>query len=483
MGFLSSIKKTWKSVRTWTWHHAAVFIMTFLSYAFFHACRKSFSNIKNTWDKSFSPQNNTCPMFPKDVWQKEQLFGTVKDANVFLGELDSLFLIAYAIGLFFSGMIGDRVNLRYMLSFGMCSSAILTFLFGYISEVIHMENLFYYRCIYFLNGLCQSTGWPASVAIMGNWFSKSSGGLVFGFWSGNASFGNIIGSLVVSAVLSYGYEYGMLLNSVLLFCGGVIMFFCLIVHPQDVGLDGPDHKDNTVEVISQSEDHVVKPAKAIGFFEAFLLPGVLPYALSYACLKLVNYAFFFWLPTYLTQGLGWSDKLSDELSNFYDLGGIFGGILAGIVTDLMGIRSPMVSLMLFLSMGSMYLYASIGSTKTINTLVMVLTGFLLGGPANTISTAITADLGKHEKIKGSAEALATVTGIIDGTGSAGAAIGQYIVGVIDKHLGWHYVFYFLIVMTGLSLICIIPMNIKDLKNFQDRRRAQNYQRIPANEVD
>ena len=229
----------------------------------------------------------------------------------------------------------------------------------------------------------------------------------------------------------------------------------------------------------------IKPQKAIGFFQAFLIPGVIPYALSYACLKIVSYSLFFWLPTYLTQGLGWKDNVSDKLSNFYDLGGILGGITAGIITDFMRMRSPTVAVMMILSAGSLYAYANCGGNYNTNVGLMVLTGFLIGGPANTISTAITADLGKHEKIQGNAEALATVTGIIDGTGSVGAAIGQYLVGVIDHKLGWHYVFYFLTVMTGLSLVCIIPMIIKDLKGFADRMRGNSnpYYVVPTHATD
>ena len=73
-------------------------------------------------------------------------------------------------------------------------------------------------------------------------------------------------------------------------------------------------------------------------------------------------------------------------------------------------------------------------------------------------------LGTHGKIKGNAEALATVTGIIDGTGRISAATGQYLVGVIDKNLGWHWVLYFLIIMTGVSFLCVILMLINDLKS-------------------
>ena len=41
-----------------------------------------------------------------------------------------------------------------------------------------------------------------------------------------------------------------------------------------------------------------------------------------------------------------------------------------------------------------------------------------------VSSAISADLGRQELIQGNSEALATVTGIVDGTGSIGAAVGQ-----------------------------------------------------------
>ena len=59
---------------------------------------------------------------------------------------------------------------------------------------------------------------------------------MFGFWSGNASLGNIFGSLIVASVLNYGYEYGMLLNSVLLLCGSLVVLLCMVPHPNMIGL-------------------------------------------------------------------------------------------------------------------------------------------------------------------------------------------------------------------------------------------------------
>ena len=84
------------------------------------------------------------------------------------------------------------------------------------------------------------------------------------------------------------------------------------------------------------------------------------YCLCNACLKLVNYAFFFWLPLYLTDAYHWSEAQADQLSIWYDVGGIIGSVLGGYVTDRMGCRAPMIVAMLACSIGSLILYADIG---------------------------------------------------------------------------------------------------------------------------
>ena len=57
-------------------------------------------------------------------------------------------------------------------------------------------------------------------------------------------------------------------------------------------------------------------------------------------------------------------------------------------------------------------------------------GILQGGPADALTSAISVDLGKHPVLRGQ-RAVSTVTGIIDGTGAVGAAVGQYMVGMLS----------------------------------------------------
>lgn len=61
-------------------------------------------------------------------------------------------------------------------------------------------------------------------------------------------------------------------------------------------------------------------------------------------------------------------------------------------------------------------------------LLLVLVGFLLSAPQNLLVTSVAQDLGQSPGLKGNARAMATMTGVIDGIGSLGAATVQLLVG-------------------------------------------------------
>merc|ERR1712013_539943 len=58
---------------------------------------------------------------------------------------------------------------------------------------------------------------------------------------------------------------------------------------------------------------------------------------------------------------------------------------------------------------------------TWNIILTLVTGTLVNGPYALITTAVSAELGQHPSLRGSGKALATVTAIIDGTGSIGGS--------------------------------------------------------------
>nr|KAJ0193310.1 hypothetical protein LSAT_V11C800447110 [Lactuca sativa] len=93
-----------------------------------------------------------------------------------------------------------------------------------------------------------------------------------------------------------------------------------------------------------------------------------------------------------------------------------------------------------------------------NIILMIIAGLFINGPYALITTAVSADLGTHSSLKGDSRALATVTAIIDGTGSIGAALGPLLTGFLSTK-GWDAVFAMLMIgacIAGLlltSLVC------------------------------
>ncbi|XP_075862772.1 sugar phosphate exchanger 3 isoform X2 [Microcebus murinus] len=277
-------------------HHVVVFLLTFFSYSLLHASRKTFSNVKVSISEQWTPSAfNTSVELPVEIWSSNHLFPSAEEATLFLGTLDTIFLFSYAVGLFISGIIGDRLNLRWVLSFGMCSSALVVFVFGTVTEWLHFYNKWLYCCLWIVNGLLQSTGWPCVVAVMGNWFGKAGRGVVFGLWSACASVGNILGACLASSVLQYGYEYAFLVTASVQFAGGIIIFFGLLVSPEEIGLSGIEAEENLEEDshrplingteneddyepnYSIQEDSTITQVKAISFSQACCLPGVIPF--------------------------------------------------------------------------------------------------------------------------------------------------------------------------------------------------------------
>jgi MFS family permease len=103
-------------------------------------------------------------------------------------------------------------------------------------------------------------------------------------------------------------------------------------------------------------------------------------------------------------------------------------------------------MMLYLTFGSFGLFSNI--------LWLFIVGLFVNGPYTLVSSAVAADLGSHPTLNGNPLAMSTVTGIIDGCGSVGAALEGILVGYIGNHLGWDFVFYALMVM---SLFCALTL--------------------------
>ncbi|XP_058433202.1 glucose-6-phosphate exchanger SLC37A1 isoform X4 [Marmota monax] len=558
------------------WYRAFIFVLTFLLYASFHLSRKPISIVKGELHKhcaggeaepSFSGQSSSAGHRPpRQLPDNETDCGWAPfDKNNYqqlLGALDYSFLCAYAIGMYLSGIIGERLPIRYYLTFGMLASGAFTSLFG-LGYFYNIHSFGFYVVTQILNGLVQTTGWPSVVTCLSNWFGKGRRGLIMGVWNSHTSVGNILGSLIAGYWVSTCWGLSFIVPGAIVAAMGIVCFLFLIEHPKDIRCSSTlsmhsKGYENTVDrfrlhkpvlhgeksrplTLTQDPEmqcllmadgkssicpsHVVvlpgdsgNSMTAISFTGALRIPGVIEFSLCLLFAKLVSYTFLFWLPLYITSVDHLDAKKAGELSTLFDVGGIFeqprpgrwplspslsvaGGILAGVISDRLEKRASTCGLMLLLAAPTLYVFSSVSKMGLEATVeqqhevrgpldflpaapasyslalgrhadksasgaggtwaMLLLSGALVSGPYALITTAVSADLGTHKSLKGNAHALSTVTAIIDGTGSVGAALGPLLAGLISPS-GWSNVFYMLMFADACALLFLIRLIHKEL---------------------
>ncbi|KAK1304074.1 putative glycerol-3-phosphate transporter 4 [Acorus calamus] len=437
-----------------------VLLLTFIAYTGYHASRKPPSIVKSVLHPDPHHHHHHRPWPIGDLFIRRRVTTSNStshgwppfdgpDGTAMLGEIDLAFLASYSLGMYGAGHLGDRTDLRLFLTAGMIMSGCFVAAFG-MGYFWGIHSLWYYLSMQMLAGLFQATGWPSVVAVVGNWFGERKRGLIMGIWNAHTSVGNISGSLMAASVLQHGWGWSFILPGAFIGLAGVLVFLFLAAYPEDVGHKCPyGETSSAVDVEGGKEGEEGRRRGAVGLLEACRIPGVIPFAMCLFFAKLVAYTFLYWLPFYLSQtpigGEYMSVKSAGNLSTLFDVGGIIGGILAGYISDKLNARATTAATFMYLAIPALVAYNKLGGiSQSMNIILMMTAGLFVNGPYALITTAVSADLGTHSSLKGDSRALATVTAIIDGTGSVGAALGPLITGFLSRN-GWDLVFLMLMV--------------------------------------
>lgn len=136
--------------------------------------------------------------------------------------------MSYAVFMFFSGWLAERVNLRYFLALGMIFSGLFTYLFG-LAYYYDIHSYYFFVIIQIITGAFQSTGWPACVAAVGNWFGHSSKrGVIMGIWNSHTNVGNSLGTAIAGAFVQTNWGLSFMVPGLFIAVSGFILFLFLV---------------------------------------------------------------------------------------------------------------------------------------------------------------------------------------------------------------------------------------------------------------
>jgi sugar phosphate permease len=422
------------------WHLLTIGLLA-LGYAGYYFCRSDLSV--------------ALPLIIRELGQR----GIPADlAQVSLGFIASAGVLAYAFGKFVSGTLADRFGGRNNFLFGMGGAVLFTVLFalGGGFPIFTMAWLG--------NRIFQSAGWVGLVKVSSRWFSYSVYGTVMGILSLSYLFGDAAAREIMALLLSAGMGWRGLF-----FTGGGLLFLLLVANlillretPQERGLPAP--VTNPLNLFAGQDDDSAEPSRLSAILRTLLTNRFF----WMVCLlslgtTLLRETFNLWTPTYFVQYLGLTDAAATSRSSLFPLFGGLSVILAGFLSDRLGLNGR--SLVLFGGLASatacLFLLAQVPGTVNpwIPVGLVTLVGFLLLGPYSYLAGAMSMDFGGA---KGSASA----SGIIDGVGYLAGVLSGDTMARVTVRYGWRNAF------VALAVTCLLTSIVALVLAITQRREAR-----------
>ncbi len=355
-------------------------------------------------------------------------------SNTQLGVLASCLAIAYGIGQFVNGQLGDRFGARRLVTVGMFGSVLINVVFSFARSLSVMKVL------WAANGLFQSMGWGPITKTAANWIPASRRGRYSGILGTSYQFGDAA-TLLLTGVLLAGYHWRAMfwLPACILAVLGLHFVLRIRNAPEELGLPTVEEQE-----AGQTEARQVAADEHLGF--AYTLrqtvanPRVWIVGMAFFCLDIIRWGFFYWPVKMMMELHG--DQLSKAAIKgaIIPLFGSVGALTAGWLTDRYfgGRRAPVVAVMMLGLAASVYLFvsASQGGMPLVVVLLAVI-GFLTYGPHVLMVGTMAMDFGTRK-------AASAAAGFIDALGYAGVAVGMVVTGRIldhykalgDEQAGW-----------------------------------------------
>jgi len=345
--------------------------------------------------------------------------------------------IAYALGKFINGGLGDKIGGKKIFLIGMLGAIVCNFAFAAGSSLNYFI-ITWCLCRYFL-----SMGWGGLIKMIGHWYEPERNGTVMGLISLNFQFGGVVATLFAGLLVGMGLGW----QSIFIYPPMILslIFVWSLMAAKDSPTDlikdtnfgrGNSEKKAIISQESYGDSYKNKPIEIISFL---LKIGIFRQLLVYSFFTtFLRSIFFFWTPKLLVDiGMGTSNAILK--SALFPLLGCIGTILLGWYTDTKvknGDRAQAMWIMLtglIISLVVVSILITSGADKNLIVVMLGLCGFFLLGPYSMSSGCLTLDIAGPN-------AAGSATGIIDGLGYLGGALAVWGAGKLSDILGWGQVF-------------------------------------------
>lgn len=404
---------------------------TFIGYAVFYLLR-----------------NNLSPV-------AADLGGAVGYTKSEIGDFQAATALAYGLGKFLLGALSDRSNPRYFMPLGLLATAVLNLAFGASGD--YTTHLI----LWTLNGFVQGMGWPPCGRTLGHWFSENERGTYFAAWNiAHNVGGGLAGVIAAESARLFGWQSAFYVPAALAIVCAVYLVFRLRDTPQSVGLPPieeyrNDYPPGQSRATSNPDDDHERELTTYELFveQIFLNPYLWLFASANFFVYITRYAMLDWGPTYLREVKG-TDISGGGLSILIlEFAGIPSTLLMGWLSDQMGGRRGLVSLLCMIPIFGAFagiLYTPPGMLWLDLTLMAVI-GFFVYPPVMLLGVAGLDFTSK--------KAVGTAAGFIGLLGYIGRMVQGKVLGTVAETQGWEPALN-LVLIAALCAIVLLSFTVR-----------------------
>ncbi len=334
--------------------------------------------------------------------------------------------VTYGVGQVISGIIGDRISPKKLVSIGFCITIVMNILIPFCQTPYQMA------AIWCINGFAQSLMWPPIVRLMSTLLTEDDYKAVVTKVSWGSNLGTVAVYLFSPLCISaFGWRFVFWLSA---FCGCVMLFFW--------------HRNSYEIGIVKREKTVVQTTEKL---PSLFSPMMLVVMLAIVLQGMLRDGITTWMPTYISETYQMSNIIS---------------ILTGVILPIFSIltfqfasklyikkfTNPMVCAGVFFAGGTvfailLYLLNGVGAAYS------VVLSALLTGCMHAVNLILICMVPNFFEKSGK---VSTVSGVLNSCTYIGSALSTYGIALLSERIGWQYTIlvWFAIAFAG-SLCCLL----------------------------
>lgn len=380
-----------------------------------------------------------CSITYLAVYFTKNIFGAVSPKMIesgfdegFIGNASFVYLMCYGVGQFINGRIGDLVKSRYMISLGLLLSGITNFIFSFTASISPAVAIVVYGLTgYFLSMIYGSITKVVAENTELVYATRCSMGYTFASFIGTPMAG------VAAAVLTW---QGVFMSSTAVLVTMAIICFLVFILYEKKG------------IVKYNQFKLQKKGKG-GSIKILVERQIIKFSIISMLTGIVRTTVVFWMPTYISQYLGFSSETSAKIFTVATFIISFTTFVAIFVYEKLKRNMDKTILIMFSSAAVFFALVYFVKSPALNIIFMVLAIMSSNGSSTMLYSRYCPGLRDTGMVS-------SVTGYIDFISYMSAAISTKVFANAAVAIGWGNLILVWLVLMIVGIIVALPHNKK-----------------------